>query len=247
MENSSYLAELKAKSTELAKNAVRNSVNADLFIINAINNVEELQKSANTLTKRLREWYSLYFPELDKKISDNEGFVRVMLKEEKSKLMKEMGLTITMGADIGKADLEPIFSLAKAIEHLVAEKAELETYLEKAMNAHCPNITFIAGAHIGAKLFREAGSLKRMAMMRSSTIQLLGAEKALFRHIRTGARPPKYGYLFQHKMVQKAKREDKGKVARALADKLFIAARLDYFKGDFQGDKLLHEVEVRFG
>jgi len=225
------LSELRKKNLELAKKAVKESVNPDLFIINAINNIEELQKIINTLAKRLREWYALYLPEIDRKLTEHSTFLRLILEKDKKALMKEFKVHETMGAELEKKDLEPVLSLAKRIEDLNKEAALLEKYLEETMKAYCPNLTVLAGAHIGAKLLKGAGSLKKLAMMRSSTIQLLGAEKALFRHIRTGARPPKYGYLLQHQLVQKAKKEEKGKAARALADKLFLAVRIDYFKG----------------
>jgi nucleolar protein 56 len=242
----SKLAELRKKNLELAKKAVKESVTPDLFIVNSVNNVDELRRIINNLSKRLREWYSLYFPELDKRITDNEAFVKLVLKEDKKVLLKELKLADEMGYHLEKKDLEPILSLASIISDLSREAELLEAYLEKTMRVYCPNLTTLAGSLIGAKLLSEAGSLKRLAMMRSSTIQLLGAEKALFRHIRTGAKPPKYGYLLQHQMVQKAKKQDKGRVARALADKIFIAVRMDYFKGEFLGDKLLKELEQRF-
>jgi nucleolar protein 56 len=242
----SKLAELRKKNLELAKKAVKESVNADLFIVNCNNNVEELRRIINVLSKRLREWYSLYFPELDKKIADNEAFVKLVLKSDKKTLAKELKLADEMGFPLDKKDVEPILSLASVISDLAREAALLEEYLDKTMKAHCPNLTALAGSLIGAKLLSEAGSLKRLAMMRSSTIQLLGAEKALFRHIRTGAKPPKYGYLLQHQLVQRAKRQDKGRVARQLADKIFLAVRMDYFKGAFIGDKLLKGLEEKF-
>ena len=240
------LAELRKKNLEIAKKAVKESVTPDLFIVNSVNNVDELRRIINNLSKRLREWYSIYFPELDKKITDNQAFVKLVLKEDKKVLLKELKLADEMGFHLEKKDLEPILSLASIISDLSREAELLEAYLEKTMRAYCPNLTALAGSLIGAKLLSEAGSLKRLAMMRSSTIQLLGAEKALFRHIRTGAKPPKYGYLLQHQLVQKAKRQDRGKAARALADKLFLAVRMDYFKGEFIGDKLLKELEQKF-
>jgi len=240
------LADLRKKNLELAKKGVRESVNPDLFIINCVNNVEELQKIANNLSKRLREWYSLHLPELDKRTEEHNTFIRLILAKDKKELMKDLKIHDTMGADLEKKDLEPILILAKVIEGLNKEAAVLEKYLEERMRNYCPNLLTLTGAVIGAKLLREAGSLKKLAMMRSSTVQLLGAEKALFRHIRTGARPPKYGYLLQHQLVQKAKKDEKGKAARALADKIFLAVRMDYFKGAFVADKLLKELEERF-
>jgi nucleolar protein 56 len=240
------LADLRKKNLELVKKAVRESVNPDLLIINCVNNVEELQRIGNNLSKRLREWYSLYFPELDKKVLEHENFVKLVLKADKNELVKELRLKDEMGAHFERKDLEPILSLASIISDLMRESHLLEEYLEKTMKSYCPNLNLLAGSVIGAKLLREAGSLKRLAMMRSSTIQLLGAEKALFRHIRTGAKPPKYGYLLQHQLVQRAKRQDKGKAAGALAGKIFLAVRIDYFKGTFIADKLLRELEAKF-
>nr|MCK4929939.1 NOP58 family protein [Nanoarchaeota archaeon] len=240
------LSNLRKKNLELARKAVKDSVNPDLFIINSISNIEELQRIINLMTKRLREWYSLYFPELDKKIHDNQAFVKLILKKDKKSLLKELKIKKSMGYELKKQDLEPVLSVAKVVNGLIKEKESLGKYLEKTMKFYCPNTLTLAGALIGAKLLKGAGSLKKLAMMRSSTIQLLGAEKALFRHIRTGAKPPKHGYILKHSLVQKAKKSDKGKAARALADKIFIVARTDYFKGKYIADKLLKELEVRF-
>ncbi len=238
--------ELRRNDLELTRKAVQESVDEDLFIINAVNNIEELQRQINMFSKRLREWYSLYLPELDRKIADHSGFIKAVLHDDKDGFLKTEGIRVTMGAELKREDLEPILSLARTINQLVEEENLLSEYLEQLMKARCINVTTISGALIGAKLLRGAGSLRKLAMMRSSTVQLIGAEKALFRHIRTGARPPKYGYLIQHPLVQRVKKEDKGRAARAIADKIFVAARLDYFKGEFMGDKLLKEAEVKF-
>ena len=106
-----------------------------------------------------------------------------------------------------------------------------------------PNFHYIAGPLIGAKLLEHAGSVKKLVEMPSSTIQLLGAEKALFRHITKGTKSPKHGLIINHPIVQKAK--DKGKASRLLADKLSIAIRIDYFKGEFKADKLLEEIKKK--
>ncbi|MBN1792271.1 NOP58 family protein [Candidatus Woesearchaeota archaeon] len=236
---------LRKKNLLLAKRLVRESVNPDLFIINAVNNAEELQRVQNNLAKRLREWYSLYFPELDKKIQDHEEYITHVLKGDKHKLLKEWKVDECMGSELDKKELEGIRHLAESIRGLYEEEKRLVEYLEKTMKAYSPNLNTLAGAVIGAKLLRGAGSLRKLAMMRSSTIQLIGAEKALFRHIKTGAKPPKYGHLLQHPLVQRAKKDDRGRMARALADKIFVAVRIDYFKGEYKGDELLKEVEVK--
>jgi len=222
------------------KKKVKESVKFDNFILQAINNVDEINKAINNLAKRLREWYELYNPEFSRSIPDHEKFVELVVSE---KDIKEAG---SMGADLSKEDLEPILDLAKEISALYSLRRFQERYLEELMKEHCPNITAVAGAQIGARLIAIAGDLKRLVEFPASTVQLLGAEKALFRHMRTGAKAPKHGVIHEHPLISKAKAKDKGKVARALADKISIAAKVDYFKGEFVGDKLRKELEERF-
>jgi nucleolar protein 56 len=230
--------ELRKKALVLAKDKIKDSYSKDLMIINCINNIEELEKSINSLASRLREWFMIKNPEVEDSIEDNENFIKVVLEGGES--LSEMG------AVLDKDDESAINALALITQGLVETKTFLLIYLEKTMSAYCKNVYILAGPTIGAKLLREARGLKRLASLQSSTIQLLGAEKALFRHIKTGARSPKYGHLVNHPIVINAKREDKGKAARALADKLSIAARLDYFKGEFLADKYFKDLQKRF-
>ena len=111
------------------------------------------------------------------------------------------------------------------------------------MKKYCPNVLELAGVTIGAQLLELAKSLRRMAFLPASTIQLLGAEKALFRHLKTGSRSPKYGVIFQHPLIQNTKRSKRGKKARQLADKLSICAKLDFFKGEFLAKEYRKELE----
>jgi nucleolar protein 56 len=228
------------------KKKLAESVNEDDFIVQAITNVEELGKVCNALTKRLRDWFSLYLPEFEHSVADNEAFARLVVEKSRKEMLKELKLEKTMGAELSKEDFEPMKSLAEQIGKLYDLRDKLEKYLEKVMERHCKNILAITGALIGAKLLKEAGSLKTLSEMPASKIQLLGAEEALFRHLKTGAKPPKHGHIVNHPLIAQAKGEDKGKVARALADKISIAAKVDYFKGKFVGDKLRQDLEKRF-
>ncbi len=228
------------------KKLVSESVKDDLLIIQAVKTTEDIDKIANGLCKRLREWYSLYLPEASELISDNETFVKVILEKDKNKLLHELKVDVSMGKDLRDNDVEKILSLAKAVEGLYAERRKTEDYMEGVMKNICHNFHEITGTNIGAKMIAKAGSVEKMAFMPASTIQLLGAEEALFRHIKTGARSPKYGILLQHPLVMKAKRQDKGKVAKALADKISIAIKVDFFKGEFIGDKLRKDLEKKF-
>jgi nucleolar protein 56 len=196
------------------------------------------------VAKSLREWYELYNPEFSRSVEDHEKFAELITTKTKEQLLNEINLTKleSMGAELEQKDLTPILKLAKELKGLYELKEQQIKYLESVMESYCPNLTALAGALIGANLLRIAGSLQKLAMFPASTIQLLGAEKALFRHLRSGARSPKYGIIINHPFVINAPKEKKVKIARSLAGKIVIAIKVDLFKGQFIGDKLRQEV-----
>jgi nucleolar protein 56 len=232
----------------ITKQKIKDSVKPDLLIVQTINNIDELSKIINTLAKRLREWYEFYNPEFSKSVQDHEKFCELILEKNKKQLLEQVKLkeSESMGAELAKKDLDSILLLAGQINNLFEYKEKQTKYLEDLMKRICPNLLAITGSLIGAKLLAIAGNLKKLMSFPASTIQLLGAEKALFRHIRTGAKPPKFGVLMQHPLITNANKENKGKIARALADKISIAVKIDYFKGKFAGDKLRKEIEAKF-
>ncbi len=242
------LPSLYEKNLLLSKQDIRKAVNRDVFIIQTTNSLQELDKAINLLAKRLREWYAYYLPEFISSIQSHEKLVELVLTKDRKTLLKEIRLAEeeTMGALLDKKDVQPMLDLATGIQQLVAAKEKELAYLEKLMKNVCPNVTAIAGVTIGAKLLAIAGSLGKLAEFPSSTVQILGAEKALFRHMKTGSRPPKYGVLVHHPLVTQAPKEMKGKIARALADKLSIAAKVDLFNGEFIGEKLRKDIEKKF-
>ncbi|MBI2669203.1 hypothetical protein HYX14_05155 [Candidatus Woesearchaeota archaeon] len=239
--NKKYFRDFYQKNLELTKKAIKNAIAEDQLIIQASANMNELDKVANLLSKRLQEWYSLYFPELLEKINSPEGYAKLVTGKTKAQSLQELGLTETMGADLDKIHVDEILRLAEQITQLYHLRRHHEEYLQRVMLKYCPNLLELAGVSIGAGLIELGRSLKRLALLPASTIQLLGAEKALFRHITTGARSPKHGIIFAHLLVQKAK--NKGRVARILADKLSLCARLDYFKGEFKAKEYRKELE----
>ena len=240
--------EIRLKNLKNTIKRVKEAVSKDNFIVQAINNIEEIQKAANLLVKRLREWYELYLPEFSKSIESHEKFVDLILKRDKEKLLKEIELEAeqSMGADIDSKDMKPVMNLADDIKALYQLKDTHEQYLNELMKEFCPNIQAVAGTLIAAKLIAHAGSLMGLAKLPASTVQLLGAEKALFRHLKTGSRPPKYGIIFQHPLITKVKRKEQGRAARVLADKISIAVKIDAFHGKFMGDKLNEELGGMF-
>jgi nucleolar protein 56 len=248
---------------EITKLRVRGAVEKrDLIVAQAVQSLDELDKTINMLMARVREWYGIHFPELDRLLEKHETYARLVValgskdnftteNLEKEDVPKPKAETITkvaeksMGADLGEEDLRKIQSLCKNITNLYSLRADLETYLDSTMNEVAPNIKCLVGSLLGARLIAISGGLTNLAKRPASTIQVLGAEKALFRSLKTGTRPPKHGLIFQHTLLHDAKKWQRGKIARAVAGKLAIAARADAFGRRSIGDELKAAMEKR--
>jgi nucleolar protein 56 len=222
---------------------LQSSVNNDNFIVQAISEINELDKLVNTLSRRLHEYTGLYLPELYTRINNNKTFARLIATKTRKELIKDINIEFSVGADLDEKNVLPIKELAKQVYSLFELRDNTEKYLENILKNYMPNVHSMLGTMIAAKMIMIAGSLRQIALFPASTIQMLGAETALFRHLKTGAKCPKYGFIFMHPLVAKAK--NKGKAARMLADKISIAARIDYFKGDFKADVLMKELEKK--
>jgi nucleolar protein 56 len=250
-------------SMELAKLRVKGAVEKrDLVIAQAIQTLDDLDRTVNLFMGRLREWYGIHFPELDRLIEKHETYARLVRDlgyrdnfsseaVEKEGLPKERATHVadvaeaSMGADMAEQDLAKIQALSKNVLELYELRKDMESYVDKTMEKVAPNTRAVAGALLGARLIAIAGSLQNLAMKPASTIQVLGAEKALFRSLKTGARPPKHGLIFQHALLHDAKRWQRGKIARVIAGKLAIAARTDAFGGRYIGEALKADIDKR--
>jgi len=248
---------------ELAKLRVRGAIEKrDLVVGQAIQTLDDLDRTINSLMSRIREWYGVHFPELDRLIEKHETYVRLIvdlgernnftfkkLKDEGIPDSKAEGISKTaeksMGADISETDLKEIQALCRAILMLYDSRQSLENYLDNAMEEVAPNTKTIVGSLLGARLIAISGGISNLAKKPASTIQVLGAEKALFRSLKTGTRPPKHGMIFQHTLLHEAKRWQRGKIARALAGKLAIAARADAFGQRNIGNQLKASLDKR--
>ena len=210
----------------------------DKHLIQAINSIDEIDESISKLIERIREWYALYFPEMDL-IKNNETYIKLIYenktKEEivnaKSDAFPEDMLDIE--DDINPNDLDIMNNYAKSIYELQKTRKNIIDYIDVKMESIAPNLRLLVGSSLGAKLISHAGGLKRLASYPSSTVQIMGAEKALFRHLKSGDRPPKYGLIYQHPQVRGAKWWNRGKIARMLAGRISLAARKDVFTHDF--------------
>ena len=246
--NPKYFNDFYAKNLELTKLDVKNSVNQDNLIIQSIKSIGEIDKAINLLVKRLREWYDLYNPEFSRATENHESFVEEILNNEKNELLKKINVdkSESIGADLSQEDIDMVNSLAHQMHDLYQLRKNNLNYISTLMDEYCPNIKAVCDVMVSASLIEHAGSLKRLSILPSSTIQILGAEKALFRHMKTGAKPPRHGIIIGHPLISKAPDKMHGKIARALADKISIAAKVDYFQGKFIGEKLRKELEEKF-
>jgi len=250
-------------SIELARMRVKKAIEKrDLVLVQTIQTIDDLDKTLNLFMGRIREWYGLHFPELDRLVEKHETYARLITslgkrenlttesleKEDLPKAKAEKILDAakrSMGAELGEEDIAQIQAMCKNVLGLYDVRQSLERYIDLVMMEVAPNINAIAGPLLGARLIALAGGLRNLAKMPASTVQVLGAEKALFRALRTGTRPPKHGLIFQHTLIQEAKAWQRGKVARGLAGKISIAARVDAFGGEYKGDALKADLETR--
>ncbi len=212
----------------------KESASEDKHLIQAINSIDEIDESISKLIERIREWYALYFPEMDV-IKNNETYIK-LISQNKSKenIMQAKpdafpSNVLDLEDDINPLDLEIMNKYANSIFELQKTRKEIEEYIDSKMEEIAPNLRLLVGSSLGAKLISHAGGLKRLATYPSSTVQIMGAEKALFRHLKSGERPPKYGLIYQHPQVRGAKWWNRGKIARMLAGKISLAVRRDVF------------------
>lgn len=213
------------------------SKSEDKHLIQAINSIDEIDESISKLIERIREWYALYFPEMDV-IKNNETYVRLIAENKtKEKIIEAKPDVFLIDPDydeeINQSDLDIMNNYANSIYELQKSRKSIENYIEDKMESLAPNLKLLVGASLGAKLISHAGGLKRLATYPSSTVQIMGAEKALFRHLKSGDRPPKYGLIYQHPQIRGAKWWNRGKIARMLASKISLACRKDIFTKDF--------------
>ncbi|CAH8260255.1 unnamed protein product [Arabidopsis lyrata] len=240
----------------------------DNMVIQAIFLLDTLDKDINSFAMRVREWYSWHFPELVKIVNDNNLYARVSkIIVDKSKLSEEHVPMLTeilgdedkarevveagkasMGQDLSPVDLINVQSFAQRVMDLADYRKKLYDYLVTKMSDIAPNLASLIGEMVGARLISHAGSLTNLAKCPSSTLQILGAEKALFRALKTRGNTPKYGLVFHSSFISRASAKNKGRIARFLANKCSIASRIDCFSDSSTtafGEKLREQVEER--
>lgn len=222
----------------------------DNHIIQGIATLDALDKGINQGSMRVREWYGWHFPELAKIVSDNSTYVKLVgLIGNKKTLTEEsvddlanllnqdkgqaeaivQAAKVSMGRDINDLDLNMLKDLALNISNMADYRRILSESLDKKMGEVAPNLQVILGTPVAARLISHAGSLTNLSKYPASTVQILGAEKALFRALKTKGATPKYGLLYQSTFIGRAGPKVKGRISRYLANKCSIASRIDNF------------------
>lgn len=215
----------------------------DTMIIQAIGLLDDLDKELNIYAMRVKEWYGWHFPEMAKILNDNLAYSKVVLKmglrsnyeaadlsdilPEEIEAAVKSAADKSMGTEITLEDLENIQALAHQVVDFSDYRQQLASYLSARMIAIAPNLTALVGELVGARLIAHAGSLMNLSKNPASTIQILGAEKALFRALKTKHDTPKYGLIYHASLIGQASGKNKGKMARVLAAKAAIGLRVD--------------------
>lgn len=218
----------------------------DQLLVQAVRALEDLDEINNELIERLRPWYAVHFPELVDEVSGAEELA-AMIEDGAHRDEIEAGDGgSSTGIEITGKDAAMLERVAAQVSDSHQVREELESYVEELGREVAPNLSAVVGPVLAARLISLAGSLDELAKMPSSTVQVLGAEKAMFRHMRGEGDAPKHGVLFMHEYVRKVPGDETGKMARILANKASIAARIDNYNGDFRGDELSQEVERQY-
>jgi nucleolar protein 56 len=241
----------------------------DNHIIQAIAILDQLDKAVNTFSMRVREWYGWHFPELVKIVSENHKYAKVALFVKDKKNLTEDNLhdlaaivdddediaksiihtaKISMGQDISATDMDNVTLFAERVVSLANYRKTLHSYLVSKMGVVAPNLATLIGEVVGARLISHAGSLTNLSKYPASTVQILGAEKALFRALKTKGNTPKYGLLYHSSFIGRAGQKNKGRISRFLANKCSIASRIDNFSespSTVFGQALKKQVEER--
>jgi len=229
--DSDYISYLRDVSIQTVRKQLSACMTEDKKVIHAVEALDDLNETINHLTERLTEWYGAYYPELN---LPGEAYVRFVSE------LPESASQSLMGAPATEEDLRLLQNFAADILSLYERKNSVEVFIHDKMKQTAPNISQVAGVVLGARLLSMAGGLKKLASLSSGSIQVMGAEKAMVKHLRSNAPSPKHGIIFSHPVLNTAPLRLRGKIARTFSAAISLAARTDYYSGEFKP-----EIEIR--
>lgn len=234
---------ISAVALEQTKQKITKLERRDKIIVHTISAISDLEKILNLMSERLKEWYGLHYPEMRIEHEKLAEAVAKFGRREKFENYKS-----SIGLMLGNEDISALQTYAKELKQMYELKKGMEKYLDDLAKVEIPNMSELLGPSLAAKLLSAAGSLEKLAKMPSSTIQLIGSEKAMFRFLKAKGkkvRPPKYGLIFLSPYVSNAPQEQRGKAARLLASKLTIAVRSDFYTKENRGAELKKDLEEK--
>jgi len=241
-----YYSLLHEITLEAAKLQVSASLTPDQRIIQAVEALDDVNETINSLSERLFEWYGSYFPEIG--LSGEALALFISKYGSRENIGSEDPLYFkarnSMGAKLETADEVLLKGFAESVCSLYERKRQIEAYIQDSMESIAPNLNLIAGPMLGARLVSIAGSLEKLAFFPASTIQVIGASKALFKHLRARAPSPKHGIIYSHPLINTSPWWVRGKISRALAAKLSLAARIDFYSGE-KDASLVEKLETK--
>lgn len=240
--------ELREKAIEGTREKLKSAADRDRLMVKAVNFLDENNKNFNSEMERFRDWYSLHFPELEDEITDDEQLMKILergIERDDLDAFEEMAENST-GMDLEEEDLEMLEKAYSSLQEKLDMREQITEYIEDVAKEELPNLETVLGPLLAARIVSLAGGLEEMAKKPSSTVQMLGAEKALFRYLHGEGTPPKHGVLFQHNFVNSLPEDKRGKMARFMANKAVMAARLDQYGDKNKGEGLYEECQEKF-
>lgn len=240
--------EIRKKAIQRTRQQLKEGVDRDKHVVQAVKTLETHKQQQSEQIETFREWYKIHFPEFVKEIQDDEHFVKLLSRElnkEKMSSFQEMAESST-GQKLPPAEQKILEKTLENIKNSQEKVQELEEYIEDTIKEEMPNLDAVLGPQLTAKMLAHTGSLEKLAKQPSSTIQMLGAEKALFRYLKGEGTPPKHGVIFEHNKVNTLPEDQRGKMARFIANKAALAARLDQYGDKDKGESYRDEIQQKY-
>lgn len=240
--------DIRKKALDETREDLKEAADRDQFIVKAVKYLEQLEEDFDKEFERFRDWYALHFPELEDEIQDDEELLKLLergIHRDDLEAFKDMAESST-GAPLVDEDREMLEKTFERVRSNHEIKDDIHEYVRNTALEEMPNLSKLLDPILAAKIIAIEGSLEDLAKEPASTIQMLGAEKALFRYLRGKGTPPKHGVIFEHPFVSDLPEETRGKMARFIANKAAIAARLDVYGDKDKGDELREEAQEKY-
>ncbi|MFB6241414.1 MAG: hypothetical protein ABEJ36_01255 [Candidatus Nanosalina sp.] len=241
--------ELREKAISETRGELESSVEKDQLLVKAVKQLDQIQNDFREEMEKLRDWYSLHFPELEEELTEDDEFLKILEKfgVERSEIEPFSGMAeSSTGSKLEEQDREMIEDMVSTLVSMKEMRDSLEDYVGRGAKEEFGNLSGLLGPVLATRLVSLAGGLEELAKKPSSTVQMLGAEKALFRYLHGEGSPPKHGVLFHHEFVKSLPEDVRGKMARFMANKAVMAARLDQYGDKDKSKELREEASERY-